>query len=122
MSLFGRFYLHHPAPEVSSEKLQSDIQGYDKLMDLLGMPNNGSGEEQGTVVIVFGIEIDTVNSIARLPSEKLRKVRKATSAALASASISLLEIRSLIGYFPFRAKAIRLGRVFMRKLWELLKF
>lgn len=38
-------------------------------MVLLGMPNNESKEEQGTVVIVFGIEIDTVNFIARLPSE-----------------------------------------------------
>ena len=78
-----------PASEVSSVKLHLDIQAYDELMVLLGMPNNGSKEEQGTVVIVFGIEIDTVNFIARLPSEKLEKVRKATSAALASASFFL---------------------------------
>lgn len=110
-----------PASEVSSVRLHLDIQAYDELMVLLGMPNNGSKEEQGTVVIVFGIEIDTENFIARLPSEKLEKVRKATSAALASASISLLDIRSLIGYLSFCAKAVRLGRVFMRKLWDFLK-
>ena len=61
-------------------------------MVLLGIPNNGSKEKQGTVVIVFEIEIDTVNFIARLPSEKLGKVRNVTSAALASTSISLRDI------------------------------
>ncbi len=109
------------ASEVSSEKLQSEIQAYDELMVLLGMPNNRSKEEQGTVVIVFGIEIDSVNLIARLPLEKLEKVRKATSTALASGSISLLDIRSLIGYLSFCAKTVRLGRVFMRKFWDFLK-
>ena len=56
------------------------------------MPNNGAKEEQGTIVIIFGIEIDTVNLIARLPQAKLQKVRDATSAALASRSISLLDV------------------------------
>ena len=46
-----------PASEVSSQKLQLDIKAYDELMALLGMPNNGAKEEQGTVVIVFGVEI-----------------------------------------------------------------
>lgn len=46
------------------------------------MPNNGAKEEQGTAVIVFRTEINTVNLIARLPQEKLKKVRDATSAAL----------------------------------------
>ena len=85
------------------------------------MPNNGAKEEQGIVVIVFEIEIDTVKLIARLPQAKLQKVRDATSAALASRSISFLNIRSLIGYLSFYAKAVCLGRVFMRKLWEFLK-
>lgn len=110
-----------PASEVSSQRLHLDIKAYNELMALLGMPNNESKEEQGTAVIVFGIEIDTVNLIARLPQEKLQKVRDATSAALASKSISLLDIRSLIGYLSFCAKAVRLGRVFMRKLWDFLK-
>ena len=75
-----------PASEVSSQRLHLDIKAYNELMALLGMPNNGAKEEQGTVVIVFGIEIDTVNLIARLPQDKLEKVRDATSAALASKS------------------------------------
>lgn len=105
-----------PASEVSSEKLQSDIQDYDELMVLLVMPNNGPKEEQGTVVIVFEIEIDIVNLIARLLLEKLEKIRSATLAALPLASIRLLDIRSLIKYLSFCAKAVCLGRVFMRKL------
>ncbi len=109
-----------PASEVSSVKLHLHIQAYDELMVLLGIPNNGSKEKQGTVVIVFGIEINTVNFIARLPSEKLEKYGK-QQAILGSASISLLDIRSLIGDLSFCAKAVRLGRIFMRKLWDFLK-
>ena len=80
-------------------------------MALPGMPTNGAKEEQDTAVIDFGIEIDTVNLTARLPEENLQKVRNATSAALASKSISLLDICSLIRYLSFCAKAVRLGRV-----------
>lgn len=109
-----------PASEVSSQRLYLDIEAYNKLEALLSMPHNKT-KEQGTSVVVFGIEIDTVNSIARLPQEKLHKVRNATSAALASKSISLLDICSLIGYLSFCAKAVWLGRVFMRKLRDFLK-
>lgn len=85
-------------------------------MTLLRMPNNGAKEEQGTAVIVFGTEINTVNLIARLPQEKLKKVRDATSAALGSKYISLLDIRSRIRYLSFYAKVVCLGRVFMETL------
>lgn len=85
-------------------------------MTLLRMPNNGAKEEQGTSVIVYGTEINTFNLIARLPQEKLKKVRDATSAALGSKYISLLDIRSRIRCLSFYAKVIRLGRVFMETL------
>ena len=80
------------------------------------MPNNGPKKEQDTVVTVFGIKIDIVNLITCLRLKKLEKVRKTTLLALASASISLLDIQSLIGYLFFCTKAISLGRVFMKKL------
>lgn len=38
----------------NSEKLQSDIQTYNNLIVLLGMPNNGVKQEQGSIIIVFG--------------------------------------------------------------------
>lgn len=85
-------------------------------MTLLRMPNNGAKEEQGTAVIVYGTEINTFNLIARLPQEQLKKVRDATSAALGSKYISLLDIRSRIRCLSFYAKVIRLGRVFIETL------
>lgn len=96
-----------------------DIEAYNELMAPLGMPNNGAKEEEGNAVTVFGIEIDTVNLVARLPQENLQRVRDATPVALASRSISLSNIRSLIGYLSLCAKTVCLGRVFMGLLKSL---
>ena len=85
-------------------------------MVLFGISNNGSKEEQGIVLIVFGIEIDIVNFITRLSLEKLEKVQKATSATLTSLSIKLLDIWSFIQYLSFSAKAVCLRRIFIQKV------
>lgn len=66
------------------------------------------------------IKIDTSTFIARLPAEKLDKAVKATAKILAEKSVSLLEIQSLVGFLSFCSQAVRLGRVFMRRLWDFV--
>lgn len=72
------------------------------------------------MVIVFGIEIDTSLFTARLPQDKLKKVIGATSKILSQKAVSFIDIQSLVGFLSFCSQAVRLGRVFMRRLWDFI--
>jgi hypothetical protein len=43
-----------------------------------------------------------------------------TSQALTRRSLTLLETQSLAGFLSFCAKVVRLGRTFMRNIWDFL--
>lgn len=90
------------------------------MTDLLGIPRNNSKDAEGTQVVVFGIEIDTKSFTARLPNEKLNKAIKATGKVLAKQSATFLDIQSLVGFLSFCSQAVRLGRVFMQRIWDFV--
>ena len=74
----------------------------------------------GTIVSVFGIEIDTNLFVARIPADKLQRVRDATREALSKQALTLYEAQSLTGFLSFCAQVFRLGWVFMLKLWDFV--
>lgn len=80
---------------------------------MLGIPRNVSKDGEGTQLSVFSIEVDT---IARLPAEKLEKAIKATEKVLANQSVAFLDIQSRVSFLSFCS----LGRVFMRRLWDFI--
>ncbi len=55
------------------ERLVAEANAYIWLTSLLGLPRNDSKDCQGTVITVFGIEVDTPSFTARLPRNKLKK-------------------------------------------------
>ncbi len=61
------------------EKMTVEKKAYIQLTDLLGISQNNSKDAQGTVVVVFGIEVDTSYFIVRLPKKKLDKATRATA-------------------------------------------
>ncbi len=82
--------------------------------------DNDSKDCQGEVVTVFRIEVDTSSFTARLPRDKLEKAILASSKVLSQEAVSYIDIQSLVGFLSFRSQAVRLGRVFMRKLWDFI--
>ena len=74
----------------------------------------------GTVVPVFGIEINTNLFEAQIPKNKLQQAQNATSNALSKESLTLHEVQSLTDFLSFCAQAVCLGWVFMRKLWDFV--
>lgn len=104
------------AEEATQEKMAADKEAYVQLTDLLGVPRNDSKDGQGTAVIVFGIEIDTSCFTARLPKEKLEKATRATAKILGQKSVSFIDMQSFVGFLSFSSQAVRLGRVFIRRL------
>lgn len=62
------------------------------MTNLLGILKNDPKDAEGTEVIIFGIEINTRNFMARLPKDKLDKVIKATGKVLAKYAATFLNI------------------------------
>ena len=109
------------AEEATPEKM-SENKAYIQLTNLLGVLQNNSKDAQGTAVIVFGIEIDTSCFTARLPKDKLEKATKATAKILSQKSVSFIDMQSLVGFLSYCSQAVRLGRVFMRRLWDFINY
>ena len=114
------FILIIPAISATAEKLIQHNTGYKLLTDCLGIPRQDAKDCMGTVVSVFGIEIDTNLFVARVPADKQQKARDATGNALSKESLTLHEAQSLTGFLSFCAQVVRLGWVFMRKLWDFV--
>lgn len=114
------FILILEATAATAANLESHETGYKLLTDCLGIPRQEAKDLTGTVIPVFGIEIDTNLFEARIPKDKLDKARKATGDTLAKESLTLHEAQSLTGFLSFCAQAVQLGWVFMRKLWDFV--
>lgn len=80
------------AAQASTNQTRHARIAYNWVTDLLGIPRNDLKDAEGTLVIVFRIEIDTRNIIARLPNDKLEKAVKVTSKVLAKQSVTFLKI------------------------------
>ena len=111
-----------PAISATAKKLDKHNKGYKLLTDCLGIPHQNTKDCMGTIISVFGIEIDTTFFVARIPPEKQQKAKDATGNALCKESFTLHEAQSLTGFLSFCAQVICLGWVFMRKLWNFVAF
>ncbi len=98
----------------------AEANAYIWLTNLLGLPQNDSKDCQGTLVTVFGIEVDTSLFTARLSRDKLEKTILASSKVLSQKAISYIDIQSLVRFFSFYFQSVRLGRVFMERRWDFM--
>ena len=109
------------AAQARAQRIRQESRAYTWVTDLLGIPRNDSKDREGTKLTVFGIGVDTTNFTARLPNEKLEKAIRAMAKVLGEPSVSFLDMQSLVGFLSFFSQAVRLGRVFMRGLWDFAK-
>ena len=87
----------------------------------LGLPlHPGKCEGPATVLVVLGIELDSVSQIARLPSEKLSALQDLISSWLPRKSCNRRDLESLIGHLHHAAKVVWPGRTFLRRMIDLL--
>ena len=90
------------------ERFAQDDVAYCLFIDCLGIPRQDTKNVHGTVVIVFSLEVDTNEFIVRVPTDKVIRVRQATSSALSQSSLTLKEAQSFTGFLSFCAQAVRL--------------
>ncbi len=106
--------------DTSPERLVAKANAYIWWTDLLSPLQNNFKDCQGTVVTVLRIEMDTSSFTARLPRDKFEKAILALLKVLSQKAVSYIYIQSLVGFLSFSSQAVRLGRVFMRRLWDFI--
>ena len=92
---------------------------FHSLCQEVGLSIKDTKSEQGSITSFAGIEIDTGLMVIRLPTSKLHKADKIVQAALQERSLSHRELQQITGYLNFVSTIIRLGRTFLRRLYNM---
>ncbi len=98
-----------PAVEATLDRIRMKSNNYACLIDNLEIPQQEIKNLEGTLVPIFGIEVDTNLFTMHLTSDILYKVCKLSVSALNKKSITVLEAETLTGLLSFNAKVVRLG-------------
>ena len=72
-----------------------------------------------TVLDFLGILLDTVRMEARLPNEKLTRIRSMVKEWLGKSNATKREILSLVGLLQHATKVVRPGRTFVRRMYSV---
>jgi len=73
-----------------------------------------------TKMTFFGLEIDTILMLVRVPGDKLDKLRMGVNYIIGRHKIKLGELESIVGLMAFCARAIPSARAFMRRFYDLM--
>ncbi|XP_053382340.1 uncharacterized protein LOC128549528 [Mercenaria mercenaria] len=88
----------------------------------MGIPIKAEKTEYPAQVMSFmGLELDSVEMEARLPNDKLYKLRTLLQQYTKRRKVKLVERQSLLGLLNFCCSVVLPGRSFMRRLSELTK-
>lgn len=88
----------------------------------IGVPIKEEKTEHATAVITFmGLELDSNLMEARLPQDKLIKLRTQLTTVSKSRKVTLKELQSIIGLLNFCCQVVVPGRSFLRRLTDLTK-
>ena len=105
---------------VSNECLRS-LQTFMCLAEKLGVPiKEEKTQFPTTCIVIYGIEIDSVEMIARLPEDKIQKILFLLGKYKTKRSITLKELQSLLGLLNFACGVVIPGRAFLRRLFDLV--
>lgn len=101
---------------------KANLDQFMALCSTVGVPLKAEKTEQPKQVITFmGLELDSVTMEARLPMDKLVKLRSLLSSTSKSRKIKLKDLQSLLGLLNFCCQVIVPGRCFLRRLTDLTK-
>ncbi len=90
------------------------------LCSEIGVPIKDSKTVLPSTCIQFlGITLDTVLMEARLPLDKIQKLRSALNNTFKKRTIRLRDLQSLLGLLNFACRVIVPGRAFMQRLYKL---
>ena len=77
-------------------------------------------EGPATVLVVLGIELDSINQAARLPADKLSALQGLISSWLPRRWYNRRKLESLFGHLHYAANVVWPGRAFLHCMIDLL--
>ncbi|CAN2388332.1 RNA-mediated [Pristimantis euphronides] len=93
------------------------LQVFKEVAVAFGVPIAEEKSEGPVTKLSFlGIEIDTVDMVFQLPTDKLERLLLLVQQVLAAKKITLRQLQSLLGLLVFACRIIPMGRVFSRRL------
>ena len=104
-----------------SSECHRALDSLTSLCERLGVPLAPHKLVNPTTCLVFlGIEVDSVASQLRLPTDKLARVRQLISEWRGRKACRRKELESLVGLLNHACKVVRSGRSFLRRMLDLL--
>lgn len=96
-----------------SASCQTDLDKFLKFCHYIGVPIKHEKSESARTVITFmGLELDSLLVEARLPLDKLTKVRDSLARITKSRKVTLKELQSIIGLLNFCCQVVLPGHCF----------
>ena len=96
---------------------QQNLERFQNVCEELGIPLAQDKTAGPSTCLTFaGIELDTCEMSARLPTDKLEKAIKLVGETLTKNKLRLVELQSVIGYLNFACRVVVPGRAFLRRL------
>lgn len=104
----------------NSEKCKHDLENFLALCDRINIPINMEKTFWPvTCITIYGIELDSIDMVSRLPMDKLDKCRNLVRLFSNRKKVALRELQSLIGVLNFACLVVVPGRAFLRRLIDL---
>lgn len=72
-----------------------------------------------TCLTIYGIEVDSIAMITRLPQDKIEKIRYELDIVHNRKKVTLKQLQSLLGLLNFATLCVIPGRTFLRRLYDL---
>ena len=103
-----------------SSECERNLETLIQVCQVLGVPlATEKVAGPATTLEFLGILLDTARMEARLPNEKLARVRQTVTVWLGKKSATKREILSLVGLLQHAAKVVRPGRTFVRRMYSV---
>ena len=103
----------------ASNICQQNLSIIQKVCASLGIPLALEKVEGPSTILTFlGITLDTINMEARLPEDKLIRIRQLITSWLNRKKPTKCEILSLVGLLQHATKIIRCGRTFVSRMYS----
>ena len=104
-----------------SLQCQDHVDSAFRVFAQLGVPLHlDKCEGPASTLTFLGIELDSVQQTARLPDEKLQRLRSLLLSWARKTTCSRRDLESLIGSLHHACRVVRPGRAFLRRMIDLL--
>ena len=105
-----------------SQQCGEELQRLQQVFSKLGVPIAEEKLRGPTVSLTFlGIELDTSAMVRRLPQGKLTELQQLVVESLPKKGCRVKELQSLAGKLQHACKVVHPGRIFLRRVFELLR-